>query len=118
MCGMRVLLVDDHQGFLRAAVALLESEGMEVVGTAESGTAALAALDRCTPDVVLLDYVLPDLDGVEVAFAIRQRPDPPAVILISSYTEAASDPRVRGAAVNGFLAKQELTCTAIRDLID
>ena len=118
MSCTRVLVVDDHEGFRRAAVALLESEGMEVVGTADSGSGALAELDRCKPDVVLLDYVLPDQDGVTVASAIRKRPNPPAVILISSYSEAASDPRVRGASIIGFLAKQDLTCAAIRDLLD
>ena len=119
MAGGRVFLVDDHAGFRRAAVDFLTSGGCDVVATAGSGEEALEALadGRDRPDVVLLDCRLPGLDGVEVATRIATLPDPPPVILISSYADAAADPRVRTAEARGFLHKQDLTCDAILALL-
>ena len=116
----RVLLVDDHAGFRRAASDFLTSDGCRVVATARSGEEALDALATVSrrPDVVLLDYRLPGLDGVDVASRIADLPDPPPVILISSHADAAADPRVRNAQARGFLAKQDLTCDAIVSLLE
>jgi two-component system nitrate/nitrite response regulator NarL len=118
----RVFLVDDHVGFRRAAVDFLTTGGCEVIATAESGEEALVTLGELVgtadrPDVVLLDYRLPGLDGVQVAERIAELPDAPAVILISSYADAAADPRVRAAEARGFLHKQDLTCDAIMALL-
>ncbi|MEO6711914.1 MAG: response regulator [Mycobacteriales bacterium] len=119
MRGSRVLLVDDHPGFRRAAVDFLTSGGCRVVATAGSGEEALKVLadEAQRPDVVLLDFRLPGLDGVEVAERIATLPDAPPVILISSYADAAADPRVRAAQARGFLHKQDLTCDAITALL-
>ena len=119
MRGGRVFLVDDHAGFRRAAADFLASGGCEVVATAGSGEEALEALAGAgaRPDVVLLDCRLPGLDGVEVAERIATLPDAPPVILISSYADAAVDPRVRTAEARGFLHKQDLTCDAIMALL-
>lgn len=112
-------MVDDHAGFRRAAADFLASGGCTVVGTAGSGEEALEALadGRERPDVVLLDYRLPGLDGVEVAVRIAALPHPPPVILISSYADAVADPRLRTAQARGFIHKQDLTCDAIRALL-
>lgn len=119
MPGSRILLVDDHAGFRRAAADFLASGGCQVVGTAGSGEEALALLaaDGERPDVVLLDCRLPGMDGVAVAERIASLPQPPPVILISSYADAAADPRVGSAAALGFLHKQDLTCPAIMALL-
>jgi len=118
---MRVMLVDDHAAFRHSASVLLEHEGVRVVATAESGEQALALLDagKATDeaDVILVDLRLPGMDGVEVSEAIAGRRSPPPVILISSHDEAASDPRVIGAPVRGFLPKRDLTCDAILALL-
>ena len=120
---MRVMLVDDHAAFRHSASVLLELEGVRVVATAESGEQALELLDAWAAisdaaDVVLVDLRLPGMDGVDVSEAISGRPSPPLVILISSHDEAASDPRVVGAPVLGFLPKRDLTCAAILALLD
>ena len=62
-----VLIVDDHDSFRESARALLEAEGFTVVGDATDGAAAVAAVARLRPDVVLLDIQLPDADGFAVA---------------------------------------------------
>ena len=115
----RVFLVDDHPGFRRAAADFLTTGGCLVVETAGSGEEALQLLmaDADRPDVVLLDFQLPGIDGVEAAHRIASLPDPPPVILISSYADAAADPRVRTAEARGFLSKQDLTCDAIQALL-
>ena len=62
-----VLIVDDHPSFRASARRMLEAAGYEVLGEAEDGAAALAAAQQLTPDLVLLDLRLPDIDGFEVA---------------------------------------------------
>jgi DNA-binding NarL/FixJ family response regulator len=118
MSGERVLLVDDHPGFRASAAAMLEAEGLSIVGTAASGEEALNLVGPLHPDVVLLDLFLTGIDGIDVAWRIaRSGADGPSVILISSHDEAGLDPRVISAPVKGFLPKRDLTCDAIRRLL-
>ena len=72
---------------------------------------------RHRPDVVIVDFRLPGLDGVDVAHLVAGLPDAPPVILTSSYADAAADPQVRTAEARGFLHKQDLTCDAIMALL-
>jgi DNA-binding NarL/FixJ family response regulator len=113
----RILIVDDHTAFLSSARALLAAEGCNIVACAVDGDEALATIGRVPIDVVLLDLYLPGIDGVAVAEQIAALDAPPAVILISSYEEAASEQRVAAAPVRGFLAKRDLTCAAIDRLL-
>ena len=62
-----VLIVDDHEDFRASASALLELQGFDVVAAVGDGEAALAAVERLRPDLVLLDVQLPGLDGFDVA---------------------------------------------------
>lgn len=80
---MKILLVDDDPTMVRLARAILLSSGygeVEAVGTA---TEALGALQGV--DLVLLDHQLPDTSGLEVLDAIRARPRPPAVIMVTAH---------------------------------
>src|SRR5499427_11088054 len=104
-----VLIVDDHSGFRSSVRALLEAEGFEVVGEAEDGVSALAAVDQLHPRVLLLDIQLPDIDGFEVAERLAQAGDPPAVVLVSTRDISAYRRRLAGSPVRGFIAKSELT---------
>lgn len=69
----RVLLVDDDAVFLRLTSVALRHAGFEVE-TAAGGLAAFRALERLTPDVLVLDALMPDLDGFEVCRRLRQQP--------------------------------------------
>jgi DNA-binding NarL/FixJ family response regulator len=113
-----VLIVDDHDGFRESATSLLEAEGFAVVGAVAGGDAALAAVERLRPEVVLLDVQLPDLDGFTVAERLAATPDPPSVVLISSREAAAYGPRLQAARARGFIPKGELTGDALRKLVD
>ena len=104
-----VLIIDDHPSFLAAARMLLEREGFVVVGEALDGHDAVTAAAQLAPDVVLLDVQLPDIDGFEVARRLAELPSPPVVVLTSSREAANYGTRVAAAAVQGFIAKHELS---------
>jgi DNA-binding NarL/FixJ family response regulator len=109
-----VLIVDDHPSFRASARMLLECEGFDVVGEAESGEAALLAVDELQPDIVLLDVHLPDIDGPEVAERLTANGARPAIVLTSSR-----DLQDLGAltGVRGFIPKSELSGAAIEALL-
>ena len=65
--ALTVLIVDDHPTFRKFARRLLEEAGFAVVGEAQDGVAAVAAARNLRPSVVLLDVLLPDRSGLEVA---------------------------------------------------
>ena len=113
----RVLLVDDHAGFRAQARALLEAEGLDVVGEAADGAEAIALLARVEADVVLLDVLLGDEDGFAVARRIAALPHPPAVILTSTRDADAYGERIARAPVRGFLPKAVLSGAAIDRLL-
>jgi two-component system nitrate/nitrite response regulator NarL len=96
---------------------LLIAGGYEVIGLATDGADAVhqAALPR--PDLVLLDVLLPDLDGFGVAEQLAGLADPPAVVLLSSRTRVELTARLDAAPVRGFLPKEELTLQRLAELI-
>lgn len=80
MSGPRILVVDDDPAILRALRKGLEAHGYEVE-TLASGSGAVATVEHFRPDVVLLDLVLPDGDGVEVCRQLRSRSGVPILVL-------------------------------------
>ena len=111
-----VLIVDDHAGFRANARALLQAEGLDVVGEAETGTAALREIERLQPQVVLLDVHLPDMDGFEVASRLPLNGGP-RVILVSSHDAHEFGRLVARSGAAGFIPKAELSGAAIADLL-
>jgi two-component system KDP operon response regulator KdpE len=83
----RVLVIDDEVAILRVLGTGLRARGYEV-DTALDGAAGLATATRVTPDVIVLDLGLPDLDGVEVCRRLRTWTDVPIVVLSAHGTEA------------------------------
>lgn len=77
---MRILAVDDDRNNLKMLAFLLGEEGYEVI-TADNGRTALALLDSRHPDLVILDVMMPQMDGLEVCKRIRQTMDIPIIIL-------------------------------------
>jgi len=110
-----VLIVDDHPSFRACARAILEADGFAVIGEAEDGQSALSAIDTLTPDVVLLDVQLPDMDG----FAVLEQlgPDTPQVVLVSSREASDYNGLIGASGARGFIAKAELTGAAVRLLL-
>jgi DNA-binding NarL/FixJ family response regulator len=114
-----VLIVDDHPSFRATARALLETEGLDVVGEAKDGLSALAEVARLHPQVVLLDVHLPDIDGFEVASRLAADADGggPTVILVSSHDVRDFGRLVARSGAVGFIPKAELSGAAIAELI-
>ncbi|MGN2368140.1 MtrAB system response regulator MtrA [Actinotignum sp. UMB0459] len=83
---MRVLVVDDDPGISEMVAILLESEGYAVTVCA-TGTNALPIFRAETPDIVLLDVMLPGMSGVEVARQLREESDVP-IIMMSALTDS------------------------------
>jgi two-component system chemotaxis response regulator CheB len=85
---VRVLVVDDS-AFARKIVreVLSSQEGLEVVGIARDGLDALERIAELAPDVVTLDLVMPNLDGVGVLRALQAHAKPPAVVIVSMADE-------------------------------
>src|SRR5579864_1029822 len=75
-----ILIVDDEPGIIRLIAMYLEREGFQTVG-ARTGGEALDALRRSTPALVVLDIMLPDIDGWEVCREIRRSSDVPIIML-------------------------------------
>jgi len=112
-----VLIADDHDGFRMSARRMLEREGYEVVGEAVDGTSAIAGAQRFQPDIALVDIQLPDIDGFEVADAIRSAGSAKTILLISTRLRADYGPRLEDSAADGFIEKAELTARAIAAIV-
>lgn len=113
-----VLIVDDHAGFRSFARALLEAEGYDVVGEATDGASALAAARALSPELVLLDVALPDMDGFAVCDALLENGPGPAVVLTSSRDVSAYRRRLDQSRARGFIPKSELSGPALAALAD
>jgi DNA-binding NarL/FixJ family response regulator len=99
------------------ARALLEAEGFAVVGEADDAVSALAAAARLRPRVVLLDVELPGTDGFGVAEQLARAAEAPAVVLISGRDISSYRRRLAGSPARGFIAKSELSGTALHALV-
>ncbi|MEV6864094.1 response regulator transcription factor [Streptosporangium subroseum] len=103
---IRVLIVDDHQVVRQGLRYVLEDEpDIEVAGECGDGEAALEAITRLQPDVVLLDMLMPGLDGLGVLERLREKPVRPAVIVLTSYAEEERALRAVRAGALSYLQK-------------
>src|SRR5665811_126318 len=85
---IRILLVDDHQLFRQGLCRLLRDEpDMQVVGEAGNGRTALEQVRQLSPDVVVMDVSMPELNGIDTARAVRQAGAGPQVVLLSMHAD-------------------------------
>ena len=103
---IRVLVVDDHPMILEGTQALLRrSPNIEVVGAAMSGKAAVQMVEELQPEVLLLDVRLPDMNGVEVARAVRTTFPDVAVLVLTGYDDTGMLRSMLQLGVPGYLRK-------------
>jgi DNA-binding NarL/FixJ family response regulator len=114
----RVLIVDDHVGFVAEARQLLEADGFEVVGEAADGQTGNELAADVEPDLVLVDIGLPDMDGFALAQLIVVAAPRSRIILISSRDQSTYGRRVDDAPAIGFLRKDVMSGSAIRRLVE
>jgi two-component system, NarL family, nitrate/nitrite response regulator NarL len=113
-----VYVADDHPVFRDGVVlALRRRPEFEVVGEAEDGESAIAAARALNPDVLLLDVQLPDMDGFAVCKELELNGGPPAVVLVSSRDACDYGGLIAQSGARGFIAKDELSGSALSDLL-
>ena len=102
----RILLVDDEQDLVQVVRRSLRDEGYEVL-TAYDGVAALSVARRHRPDLVILDIVMPRLDGLQVCHRLRRDPSLAAVPILFLTARTAIEDRIKGLDEGGddYLAK-------------
>ena len=115
---IRVLVVDDHAVVREGLRAFLElQDGIEVVGEASDGGEAVTAVADVHPDVVLMDLVMPQVDGIAAMRALRERAPATRVIVLTSFLdEARLMPALRAGAAGYLLknAKPQEVARAVR----
>jgi two-component system, NarL family, response regulator LiaR len=103
---IRVMLVDDHTMVRRGLVTFLKVfDDLQLAGEAESGEAAIQLCAEVLPDVILMDMVLPVMDGAKATRAIRQQFPQVQVIALTSFKEGELIKNVLDAGAIGFLLK-------------
>jgi CheY-like chemotaxis protein len=112
----RVLLVDDNRAMRRVLRDLLEDAGMQVVAEAADGLEGVTQAEAVRPDVVLMDWRMPHLDGIQATARIRQRLPQVEVVMFSSAEGAGSGDLARQVGAGAFVAKgapAEQLCAAV-----
>jgi DNA-binding NarL/FixJ family response regulator len=114
--GPRVLVVDDYPPMRRVMRGVLEDAGIQVVGEAADGLDGVAQAEAVRPDVVLMDWRMPRLDGVQATARIRSRLPMVQVVVFSSAEGAGMGVIARQAGASSFVAKgasAEQVCAAV-----
>jgi CheY-like chemotaxis protein len=105
--SVRVLVVDDMQHVRNMLANMLELDGFDVVGQVGSGKEAVDLSNEAGPDVVVMDYKMPDMDGLKAARAIKDaRPDQ-AIILYTAYMNPRLEQQARESGVAMCVGKVE-----------
>lgn len=107
-----VLMVDDDPNILKFVSANLEIRGYDVI-TAEDGETALEVMDRTTPNLVILDLLMPGIDGFDVCRHIRKSSDVP-IIVLTAIGESNTRSELFALGANDYVTKP----FDIRDLLD
>ncbi|WP_232037159.1 response regulator [Asticcacaulis excentricus] len=106
---LSVLVADDSLNIRKLVSEMLRSIGVKTVRQASSGIEVFEILKTCPVDLMILDLVMDQLDGIETAKLLRQSPDSPnrtvPIILITGHTERSNIVRARDAGINEVIAK-------------
>lgn len=117
----RVLVADD-EALVRSGIAMIlaATGDFQVIGEAADGRQALAMARELSPDLCLLDVRMPQLSGVEVARALRATPNPPVVVMLTTFPDDEYLVAASHAGAGGYLLKSmppEQLVTSLRAAI-
>ncbi len=114
----RIMVVEDAPEFQELVVLTLTLEPhLNVDFIASSGEEALDAFDRVAPDLVLLDFRLPGIDGLETARRMKQRRRDVKIALVTAYTEEVLKRAAHKAHVEAVIPKTDFSLTRILDVL-
>lgn len=112
---IRIMVVDDHMVVRKGIIAMLETEDdLQVVGEASNGREAVELAVSIQPDVVLMDLVMPELDGIEATRQIKQRAPRVQVLVLTSFSSNDKVLPSLNAGAIGYLLKDSNTTDLIR----
>jgi DNA-binding NarL/FixJ family response regulator len=112
---IRVLIADDHRLFAQALEAILAAEAeIDVDGYARDGEEAVALARELTPEVVLLDFSMPSLDGIEATRIILGEETPTRILMLTGSNSRVDVDRARDAGAAAYVTKDRIAA----DLID
>ncbi len=116
---IRLLLVDDD-ALVRSGLTIMlgGAENLEVVGEVADGQGVLAAIDCRRPDVILMDIRMPHLDGITTTRLVREQPEPPQVIILTTFDADELVVRALQAGAAGFLLKDTAPADVVRAIED
>lgn len=100
-----VIIVDDHPMIRMAAAITLERSGMNVVAEADNGVDAIQLTKQLTPDVMILDIGIPNLDGLTVIKRTKALDNPPGILVLTSFDGDVYARRCHKAGASGFINK-------------
>jgi two-component system, NarL family, nitrate/nitrite response regulator NarL len=116
---VRVVVGDDHPLFREGVVRALALSGeVNVVGEADDGTQALELIKEHRPDVALLDFRMPGMDGAQVAAAVRSNDLPTRVLLLSAHDESAIVYQALQQGAAGFLLKDSTRTEIVKAVLE
>ena len=114
----RIMVVEDAPEFQELVVLTLTLEPhLKVDFIASSGEEALEALERVAPDLVLLDFRLPGIDGLETARRMKQRCPDVKIALVTAYTEDVLKRAAHNAHVEAVIPKADFSLTRVLDVL-
>ncbi len=112
---LRLLLVDDHQMLIEGIKTLLRGEpDLQVVAEANSGAAALTALEKTPVDMALLDINMPHMSGIELCAEVRRRHPHVRMLALSMFEDNSSIQGMLQAGASGYILKN----TSKTELLD
>ena len=104
--SIRTLIVDDSPAILKLVALILKRVGnFDLVGSATNGSQALKYVCALSPELVLMDVHMPGLSGIEATRYLKQREQPPVVILITSDDDPLTRSKAEEAGAHGFVIK-------------
>jgi DNA-binding NarL/FixJ family response regulator len=104
---MRVVIADDHTFYREGLARLLRKFGVDVVGEAPDGDAALRLVEETSPDVLLLDLRMPGVSGLDALRMLTERAGPARVLVLSVSAEESDVTEAIAAGASGYVLKDE-----------
>jgi two-component system, NarL family, response regulator DegU len=107
MSTIRVLIADNLASVRRDVRSILQGHaGLEIVGEAENGTEAIGAARTLRPDLIIMDWKMPVLDGLSAAQIIKERIPETVILMFSRHKDPQFIELAKNVGLNGFVAKE------------